>query len=105
MLFNVLFLDLKYPFFGKFGAKSQNCHFKVKFCTQTNLKTENSIVAFTLSVFDWKMLFWANLIPKVSSNIDQVIRSVLNFLFFMIRFHKYKKPKKEYKALKALSTY
>ena len=41
---------------------------------------------------------------KISSNIEEVIRSVLNFLvFFTIRLHKQKKHKKEYKALKAQS--
>ena len=28
---------------------------------------------------------------KFSSNINEVIRAVLNFFFFMIRFHKHKK--------------
>ena len=43
---------------------------------------------------------------KQSSNIDEVIRSVLNFLFFFtIRFHKYKKAQKEYKALKSTKKY
>ena len=38
-----------------------------------------------------------------SSNINEVTRSVLNFLvFFMIRFYTRKKAQKEYKALKAL---
>ena len=37
----------------------------------------------------------------VSNNTNEVIRSVLNFFFFMIRFHKYKKAQKEYKALKS----
>ena len=44
-------------------------------------------------------------IPIQSSNINEVIGSVSNFLlffFFMIRFHKYKKAqKKEYKAPKS----
>ena len=43
---------------------------------------------------------------KFSNNIDEVIRSVLKFLFFLMRrFHKYKKHKKENKALKAQSIY
>ena len=37
-----------------------------------------------------------------SSNINEVIRTVLNFLLFMIRFHKHKKA---LKALKALNVY
>ena len=41
-------------------------------------------------------------ITITSSNINEVIRSVLNFLFFhMIRFHKFKKAQKEYKAPKS----
>ena len=46
-------------------------------------------------------------IPIQSSNINDVIRSVSNFLlfFFMIRFHKYKKAQKEYKAPKSTKKY
>ena len=41
-----------------------------------------------------------------SSNINEVVRSVLNFLiFFTIRFHKYKKAQKEYKAPKNTKKY
>ena len=40
---------------------------------------------------------------SVSSNINEVIRSVLNFLFFfMIRSHKYKKALKALKAPKSI---
>ena len=37
------------------------------------------------------------------SNINEVIRSVLNFLFFffMVSFHKHEKAQKEYKAPKS----
>ena len=31
------------------------------------------------------------MVEGVSSNIIEVIKTVLNFLFFMIRFHKHKK--------------
>ena len=42
---------------------------------------------------------------NTSSNINEVIRSVLNFsFFFVIRSHKYKKAQKEYKALKIIKT-
>ena len=42
----------------------------------------------------------------ISSNINEVVRSVLTFLFFfMIRFHKYKKAQKEYKAPKSMKKY
>ena len=44
-------------FFGKFGSKTQNYQFKLKFCTYTNSNMQNSMVMFTFSVFDWKYLF------------------------------------------------
>ena len=37
---------------------------------------------------------------EVSSNINKVIKAVLNLFFFMIRFYTHKKHKKEYKAPK-----
>ena len=40
-------------------SKYQNCQFKVKFGTSTNLNMQNSMM-FTFSVFDWKYLFWVN---------------------------------------------
>ena len=49
--------QLEIPFSGKFGPKTQNYWFKLKFCTQTNSNMQNSIVMFTFSVFDWKYLF------------------------------------------------
>ena len=39
---------------------------------------------------------------SVSSNINEVIRSVLNLFFFMIRSHKYKKVLKALKAPKSI---
>ena len=43
--------------------------------------------------------------PKNSSNINEVIRPVLNFFFFIIRFHKYKKaPKSTKKHQKVLKS-
>ena len=39
-------------FLGKFGPKIQNCLFKVKFDTKTNLNVQNSMVVCILSVLD-----------------------------------------------------
>ena len=50
------------PFLGKSGQKNRNCQFKLKFGTKTNLNMWNSIMMFTLSVFDHKYLYWANLV-------------------------------------------
>ena len=52
-------------FLGKFGPKSQNSHFKLKFGTYTNSNMQNSMVMFIFFVFDWKYPFWANLVQKV----------------------------------------
>ena len=52
------------PFLGKSGKRKQNCQFKLKLCTKTNLNLCNSIMAFTFSVFDHKYLSWANLVQK-----------------------------------------
>ena len=56
--------QLEMPFLGKFGPKTQNYQFKLKFCTQTNSNMQISIVMFTFSVFDLKYLFWENLVQK-----------------------------------------
>ena len=53
------------PFLGKFGPKNQNCHFKLKFGSQTNSNMQDSVVLFTFSVLDWKHPFWANLVQKI----------------------------------------
>ena len=44
-------------FLGKFGPKSQNYQFKLKFATYTNSNMQNSMVMFTFSVFDRKHPF------------------------------------------------
>ena len=41
-------------FLGKLGTKNENCFFKVKFDTNTNLNMPNSMVMSILSVLDWK---------------------------------------------------
>ena len=53
------------PFLGKFGPENQDCHLKLKFGTYTNSNIQNSMVVFTLSIFDQKYPFWANLVQKV----------------------------------------
>ena len=53
------------PFLGKFGPKTQNCQFKLKFGTQTNSNMQNSMVVLTFSVFDWRYAFWGNLVQKI----------------------------------------
>ena len=53
------------PFLGKFGPKSQNYQFMLKFGTYTNSNMQNSMVMFTFSAFDWKYPFWANLVQNV----------------------------------------
>ena len=57
-------LPLKIPFFDKFIPKNQNCQFKLKFSTKSNLNMQASVVMFTFSVFDWRYPFWANLVQK-----------------------------------------
>ena len=47
--------------------------------------------------------FWNEVKEKVSSNINEVIRSVLNFLFF-IRFYTHKKHQKAPKNTKSAKT-
>ena len=42
---------------GRSGQKDQNCQFKLKFGTKTNLNMQNSMMMFTFPVFDWKYLF------------------------------------------------
>ena len=50
--------DLEIPFLGKFGPKSQNYQFQLKFGTYTNSNMQNSIVMFTFPAFDQKYCFW-----------------------------------------------
>ena len=56
------------PFLEKFGPKIQNCLFKVKFGTQTNLNMQNSLVMLTLFVFDQKYPFQLTLVQKNKIN-------------------------------------
>ena len=54
MMFTFSVFNGKYR--GKFGAKIQNCIFKVKFDTLLNRNTQNSMVVFILYALDWKHL-------------------------------------------------
>ena len=51
-------------FLGKISQKNEDCQFEVKFGTQNNSNMKNSVTAFTLSAFEWKYPFWANLVQK-----------------------------------------
>ena len=53
------------PFLGKFGPKTQNYQFKLKFGTYTNSTMQNSMMLFTFFVFEQKYSFSANLVQKV----------------------------------------
>ena len=69
----------KILFLGKFGLKSQDCLFKVKFGTQTNLNMQNSMVTITLSVFDWNYSFRANFgfkNSKLSNNMSILFQNL-----------------------------
>ena len=52
---------------AKFGPENQNCQFKLKIGTKTNLDMQNPVLLFTFSVFDWKDPFQANLIQKIET--------------------------------------
>ena len=64
MAFTFSVLDQKNSFLGKSGQKNQNCQFKLKFGTKTNLNMRNSMMMFTFSVFEHKYLSWVNLVQK-----------------------------------------
>ena len=61
VVFTFAVLHWKYPFWGKFGPKNQNCQFKLKFGTKTNLNMQNSMVVFTFAVLHQRYPFRANL--------------------------------------------
>ena len=66
--------------FGKFGSKSQNYQFKLKFGTCTNSNMQNSIAVFTFFVSNQKCLLWENLVQNV-----KIIGLRLNLLASLIR--------------------
>ena len=43
---------------------NQNCQLRQKGGTQPNPNMPNSMMMFTSSVFDWKYIFWSNLVQK-----------------------------------------
>ena len=50
-----------FPFLGRFGPKSQNNQFKLKFGTKTNLNMQ----ILTFVVLEQKYPFWANLLQNI----------------------------------------
>ena len=62
MVFTFFCFRPEKPFLGKSGQKNQNCQFKLKFGTKTNLNKRNSKMMFSFSVFDYRYLSWANLV-------------------------------------------
>ena len=65
---------LEIPFLVKFGPKSQNCYFKLKFGTKANLNIQSLMVVFTFAGLDQKYLLWENLVLKT-----QIFSLNLNF--------------------------
>ena len=68
---NCLLICPEVPFLGKFGPKSQNYQFKMKFGTYTNANMQNSIAVFTFFVFDRNPPFWANFIQKSKLSVKR----------------------------------
>ena len=56
-------------FLGKFGPKNQNCQFKLKFGTQTNLNMQDSVIMFVFFVFDQKYPFMRKLVCSKKSKL------------------------------------
>ena len=77
-------------FLEKFGLTNQNCHFKKKCGTETNLNMQNSMVVFTFSNFDQKYTFYFSLgqeIEIVSLSWKSVLRLTrILFLFATCKF-------------------
>ena len=63
-LFTFSVLDGRHPLFDKFGQKNQNCQFKLKFGTSTNLNMQNLMALFTFPVLDGKHPFFGKFGPK-----------------------------------------
>ena len=64
VMFTFSFLDKRNPFWVNLVKKKENCQFKLKFGTKTNLKKWNSMMMSTFSAFDHKCLSWANLVKN-----------------------------------------
>ena len=63
----VFYFKLEISFLSKFGPKNENCYFKSKFGTQTNLNMQNSMEVLTFSIFDRKDLFEINVVLKLET--------------------------------------
>ena len=81
-MFSFSVLDQKNPFLGKSVQKNQNCQFKLKFGTKTNLYLWNSMT-FTFFIFDHKYRSWANLVQKF-----KIVCSKWNLIQRLIRICK-----------------
>ena len=75
------------PFLGKFGPKHQNCQFKLKFGTQTNLNMKNSMLVFTLSALDQKQNCQFKL--KFSTQINSNMQNSMEVFTFSVLYWKY----------------
>ena len=67
------------PFLSKFGPKSQNCLFKVKFGTQTSQNMQNSMMLLTFSGLTWEYLFWEVCFKKSILFIEAKIQNLQPF--------------------------
>ena len=72
-------------FLKKFGPRISNCQFNLKFGTLTKSNIQNSMVVFTLSLFDQKYCsnkskfsFSADIGPSTDSNMH---KSMVMFIF------------------------
>ena len=79
-----LFKTRKTPIGANLVKKYQNCKFKLKFSTKTNLNLWNSTMMFTFSVFDHKHPFWANLVHKF-----KIVCSKWNLIQRLFEFAKF----------------
>ena len=73
----------KYLFWGKFGPKTQNCQFKLKPSTQTNLNMQNSMVVFTFSFLDHKIPFLGKFGPKIQNCLSwNLVPAIMVIIFW-----------------------
>ena len=61
---------LEIPFKANLVQKAQNCHFKQKYGTKTDLNMQNSMVVLTFFVFDWKYSFRTNLLKTSKFSVS-----------------------------------
>ena len=76
-------LDLRYPFWASLVQKNQNCQFKLKFGSQTDMNSQDSKDNVGFSSSDRKCLFWANLVPKIK--IISLSRNLIPILIGICR--------------------